>query len=260
LEGTRFSKDQDKVTLVFSVKDTGIGIPENKKKTIFESFEQADPLHTKKFGEGGLGLAISEQLAGRMGGKIEVYSKPGEGSTFTFTADFEIGKEPEQIKFKKAADAKDKKIGPLRILLAEDSEDNQELLTILLRMYVPHEVKCASNGEEAIKFLKQEPFDLILMNIKMPVMDGIEATKYIRNSKTNELNSRIPIIAMTGNTSKEDRECYLEVGMNDYISKPFHSNELYSVIQRVVQNRIDYEIKESEKKRKKHLLSIKREL
>lgn len=248
-----FSEGQDKVTLVFSVKDTGIGIPENKKKTIFESFEQADTLHTKKFGGAGLGLAISEQLAGRMGGKIEVDSKPGEGSTFTFTADFEIGEEPEQIKFKKDADAKDKKIGPLRILLVDDSEDNQELLTKLLRMYVPHDIKCASNGKEAIKFLKQKHFDLILMDVTMPVMDGIEATKYIRNSQTNEINSRIPIIAMTGNTSKEDRECYLEVGMNDYISKPFYSNELYSVIQRVVQNRVPG-IKKSQQDQKEALI------
>jgi signal transduction histidine kinase/HPt (histidine-containing phosphotransfer) domain-containing protein len=257
-EGDRFSKDQDKVTIVFSVKDTGIGIPEDKKKTIFESFEQVEYLRTEKFGGAGLGLAISEQLAGRMGGKIEVDSKPGEGSIFTFTADFEIGKEPEQIKYKKLGDAKDKKIGPLKILLADDEEGNQEVITEILRLRTAHDVICVFNGKEAIEKIKKEQFDLILMDVKMPVLDGIEATKFIRNSETNELNSQIPIIAMTGNTSKEDRECYLEVGMNDYISKPIDSNELYSVIQRVVQNRIPYGIQESERD-EKELLIIDRE-
>ena len=245
-EGGRSHGVRDKVTLILSVSDTGIGIPENDQKAIFDSFEQGGSFYTRKFEGPGLGLAIAEQLAGKMGGKIELDSNPGKGSIFTVTADFEVGKGPGPEKAGKVIDSP---LGagttkPLRILLAVDNEVNQEVITGLVRQYNSHDVTCVSNGEEAIEILKKHPFDLILMDVEMPVMGGIEAAEKIRDNGTNEFNSNIPIIVMTGRAVTKDREKYDEVGINDYITKPIDSNELHAVLQRVVNDRIDCENRE----------------
>ncbi|MFP4316031.1 MAG: PAS domain S-box protein [Desulfovibrionales bacterium] len=216
---TRVDKGGFPCTLRFSVSDTGIGIPEKRQKDLFQSFTQLEPFLSKKHGGAGLGLVISKQLVEMMNGSITVKSQPGKGSTFTFTVlmDRPTGelqtREPQEG-LRKLSD-----ISPLKILLVEDNMVNRAFLTRFLEQS-GHRVTAATNGIDALEKLKKDRFDLILMDIQMPEMNGLEATEKIRSSPDQGWDPKIPIIALTAYAMKGDRERFLTAGMNDYVTKP----------------------------------------
>ncbi len=233
-------KEQDSRTalLHFSITDTGIGIPENKLESIFESFTQVDGSSTREHGGTGLGLTISKKIANKMGGDIHAESEAGKGSTFHFTARFGINHQYEEqdMKLKETVVETITTEEKLQILLAEDDITNQKVAVKILEKQ-GYTVEVASNGEEALKSLREKRFDIVLMDVQMPEMDGIEATREIRNSKSNAFNPEIPIIAVTAHAFKEDRERCLEAGMNSCVTKPFKREDLFSEIERLVQGR-----------------------
>ena len=206
-------------TLKFSVKDTGIGINESQIKNIFESFIQAEESTARKYGGTGLGLAISKQLVELMSGKLKVESTIGVGSDFNFTIDLE---KVEIIEVKSDENKLDETvIKDLFVLLVEDHEINRFMAQTILENW-QCKVDIAVNGLEAIEKVKSTTYDVILMDMRMPEMDGLEATRYIRKT----LNIKTPIIALTANAIKGDSEKCAAVGMNDYISKPFKQDDL----------------------------------
>ena len=219
---------ESEIPLHFVVTDTGIGIPADKQSMIFESFVQADGSMTRRYGGTGLGLAICSQLVALMGGRIWVDSQVGRGSSFHFTVRLraegtvEGAKKPAEPVFKKAA-------RPLRVLLAEDNEINQQVALEFLEMR-GHSVRITPNGMEALAALATDRFDVILMDVQMPVMDGIKATTAIRE-KEKTTGQHIPIIAMTGYAMKGDRQRCLDAGMDGYICKPIRSRELYDIVE-----------------------------
>jgi CheY-like chemotaxis protein len=206
--------------LRFSVADSGIGVPEEKRQAIFEPFRQADNSVTRRYGGTGLGLAISARLVEMMGGRIWLESEPGRGSTFSFTARFEpAGKhEPESgppVPRVPAGAAR-----PLRILLAEDNRINQMVAVRALRR-AGHEVVLAENGRDAVEACCGSEFDVVLMDVQMPDMDGLEATREIRSR-----GNRTAIMALTACAMKGDRERCLDAGMDGYFTKPVQIPEL----------------------------------
>ncbi len=209
--------------LLFSICDTGIGMSEEEQKHIFESFTQADGTTTRKYGGTGLGLSISKSLTELMGGSIHVQSQPGQGSTFSFTILAELGDEKE-VEKKALPESHNMPFIPLNILLVEDNEINQAIaLEILKDMGAT--VTLAQNGQEAVHTWEQGNFDIILMDIQMPIMDGLTAAKHIRAS-TIPRSKTVPILAMTAHAMTGDKEKSLEHGMNDHITKPISIPEL----------------------------------
>jgi PAS domain S-box-containing protein len=210
----------------FTVRDTGVGIPAEKLKTIFESFSQADETVTRKYGGTGLGLAISKQLAEMQNGRIEVQSQEHIGSTFIVSIPYPVDKNNRATKQK--LEKKSKKLegltSGLRVLLVEDNDINRLYAKTILKKW-----KCltdvAENGLVAVEKLKNNLYDVVLMDIQMPVMDGYEATQAIR--KMNSPASTLPVIALTANATKIDVDRCLAAGMNDYLSKPFTPEDLY---------------------------------
>ncbi|TRX69230.1 response regulator [Flammeovirga kamogawensis] len=224
----KVENNQNKLTLRFSVKDSGIGIEKEKLGSIFDSFTQASNETTRKFGGTGLGLSISKQLVELQGGKLHLESTPNLGSTFYFEITFdefiEKNLTPPQItKAKKTSTIKPTSITK-SILLVEDNEVNQMLVLRLLKKW-GYKSDVADNGLIALKKLKEHKYDLILMDVHMPEMDGYTATKKIRTEFEEPLKS-IPIIAMTASALKGEFERCKEAGMNDYISKPFKKDNL----------------------------------
>jgi PAS domain S-box-containing protein len=239
------------VHVQFAVTDTGIGIAPEYHHRVFEPFTQADPSMTRRFGGSGLGLAIVSRLVKMMGGRIELASQLGQGSTFSCTVPLRRANDPpasesqprllEQLKDLPSL-VVDRHAGtrglleqtaprPLRILLAEDTPANQKLTVQLLRRR-GHTVVVAQNGQEAVERLGQEPFDVVLMDVQMPVMDGFQATGEIRRMQQGA-PTRTPIIAMTAHALKGDRERCLAAGMDAYLSKPINAQELIALIERL---------------------------
>ncbi|HDK16883.1 MAG TPA: response regulator, partial [Nitrospirae bacterium] len=231
------NEDQDSQTVLlhFSVSDTGIGIPEDKLKIIFDSFTQSDGSSTRKYGGTGLGLTISKKLVNMMGGEIWAESEPGKGSTFHFTAIFGIShKAVEQEPPSQDTGFETEPFtNRLNILLAEDNILNQRLAVRILERE-GHAVEVAGNGQEVLEVLKKQRFDLVLMDVQMPEMDGIEAARIIRNSKGSGFDPEIPIIAVTAHAFEEDRQRCLKAGINTCITKPFKRQELFTEIERLV--------------------------
>jgi two-component system sensor histidine kinase/response regulator len=227
----------NEVLLHFSVADTGIGIPVEKQSLIFDPFTQADNSTTRRFGGTGLGLAISARLVEMMKGQIWVESKGVQGSTFHFTASFgfrngtlqQSGASPVAATLPPV----DVTTNPRRghILLAEDNEINQRLATRLLEKR-GYTVVCAGNGREALAALKRETFAVILMDVQMPELDGLEATAAIRQEEQGT-GKHIPIVALTAHAMEGDRERCLAAGVDDYLSKPLQAQELIQVIERL---------------------------
>ena len=243
--------DENTVTLCFSVKDTGIGIPDDRKEILFTPFTQADSSTRRKYGGTGLGLAISRQLVELMGGRIGVKSEEKKGSTFWFTAVFErsSGKFEKLSEENLSIDASlaeikgdgsaEVSLAPsnsaqtikrkMRILLAEDNPVNQKVALAMLRN-MGHQADAVANGKEAVNALESIPYDLVLMDCQMPEMDGFEATRIIRQKELKALNSRIPVIALTASALKEDREKCFQAGMSDFIAKPVLKRDLAKMV------------------------------
>ncbi len=220
----------------FSIRDTGVGMTERQLALLFEPFAQVDTSTTRKYGGTGLGLVISKLLIEMMQGRIVVESEQGKGSTFTFYVFLERCLEPPQEARKTQDEANETPaLQGLRILLAEDNEINQEVAVALLTS-LGCETVVASNGAEALCMLEEREIDGVLMDIQMPLMDGLTATKAIRESADARLRS-LPIIAMTAHALQEDREKSLAAGMDEHITKPIDINELCTVLLRLVANK-----------------------
>jgi PAS domain S-box-containing protein len=229
VRASRITETATASVIRFTVRDTGVGIPPEHQENLFQKFTQVDASMTRRFGGTGLGLAISKQLAEMMGGQIGVNSKVGVGSEFWFTVP--LGK-PAQSKFLTQEGAKTAGfIGPpsdhlpaayrrgARVLVAEDNVVNQDVaLGILHKLGLRAEA--VADGAEAVDVLKSLPYDLVLMDVQMPEMDGLEATRIIRDPKSPVLNHEVPIIAMTAHALHGDRRNCLQAGMNDYLPKP----------------------------------------
>jgi len=217
------SDDEEKVSIEFSVKDTGIGISESKKTTIFDNFQQATSGTSRLYGGTGLGLAIVKQLVEPQGGTIKVDSKLDEGSTFSFILTFQ--KTTEEADVEVVPMEQDSENNNIKVLVVEDIPLNQLLMKTLLDDF-GFERDMAENGRIAIEKLKTKQFDIILMDLQMPEMNGFEATDFIRN----RMHSDIPIIALTADVTTVDLAKCRAVGMNDYIAKPVDERILYSKI------------------------------
>jgi len=217
------SEDEEKVTIKFSVTDTGIGIPENKLDRIFENFQQASSGTSRLYGGTGLGLAIVKQLVEPQGGSISVSSKIDKGSTFSFILSFL--KTSAEAESETEVEELDTDIKNIRVLVAEDIPLNQLLMKTLLDEF-GFERDIACNGKVAIEKLLTNSYDIILMDLQMPEMNGFEATEYIRTI----MNSKIPIIALTADVTTVDLAKCKAVGMNDYIAKPVDERLLYNKI------------------------------
>jgi PAS domain S-box-containing protein len=214
---------------LFKVTDTGIGIPKHQQKELFDKFFQADSSYAKKYAGSGLGLAISKEMVELMDGEIGFESQVGKGSTFYFTLklnlpDDQPGHEPDHQKTVVNPMKRLKK--SLKILLAEDDEFNRQAITYFLERE-GHKITPARNGKETIDYLETDPFDIILMDIQMPEMDGIAATRQIRRSKNTTFDPNIPVIALTAYAMKGDQEKYIKAGLNDYVSKPIDYKLLF---------------------------------
>ena len=231
------SATDDDVILRFEVEDTGIGIPDNKAAILFEKFTQADGSTTRRFGGAGLGLAISRQLVNMMGGDIGVGTNIEGGSIFFFTINCSLGDSALFLANKNLRPIEDVtgsatlKTRPkfLRILVAEDNSINQLLIKTMLEK-AGHQVDLVTNGLQALDAVIRTDFDLVLMDMNTPEMDGLTATQRIRGLPVPK--SHQPIIALTANAMKGDREKLIEVGMDDYVSKPIDTAELAQAIER----------------------------
>jgi len=220
------AKVNEPISLEFEVSDTGIGIPPDKMDRLFKAFSQVDPSITRKYGGTGLGLAIADKLTTLMGGRISVHSTPGEGSVFSFTISVRRGPSTATSPVNETEIPSGlAEQYPIRILVAEDNPINQQLaLTLLNKMgYTP---EIAENGRQVLNRLEEKDFDLVFMDIQMPEMDGLEATRTIRAT----MDRQPVIIAMTANTMQKDREECLAEGMNDYLGKPVKINELIAML------------------------------
>jgi len=218
------SKDKDTYRVHFSLKDTGIGIPEDKLDTIFESFGQASSATTRKFGGTGLGLTISRQLVEMHGGELKVRSTFGKGSEFYFTIPYVVADKPAEEVGAEFGDQE--KLAGMKILLVEDNEFNQMVAVDTLQDLFPDlKVDVALHGKEAVAMVQESDYRFVFMDIQMPEMDGYEATREIRKLK-DEHKKNIRICAMTANVTKEEIDKCLAVGMNDYLMKPFDQEVL----------------------------------
>jgi PAS domain S-box-containing protein len=234
--------DNNAIWTEFQVVDTGIGIPPDKLESIFESFVQADESHTREFGGTGLGLSISKQLVDLMQGTMKVESVPGEGSIFSFILPLKPGEEPKkEHTFSTQVIA----TPPLKILVAEDYPVNQQVILRFLEKN-QHTAQIAENGEEVLSFLKEGFYDLVLMDIQMPVLDGIQATRMIREGQAGKSNKTIPIIALSAHALEEEKEAFSQVGFDDYLTKPIDYKKLLAALSAVYHSKpITYSSSES---------------
>ncbi|WP_042690399.1 PAS domain S-box protein [Azospirillum sp. B506] len=237
LEGARLGAETETAAgstffLRFEVADTGIGIPEEVQPTLFRRFTQGDSSTTRRFGGTGLGLAISRELVTLMGGRIGVTSAEGKGSTFWFTVRCEPAADPaagvltapcapEPPTAARAGSA------GLNVLVAEDNEINRDIVVTMLRR-AGHRVTAVEDGLQAVRLVAEGGFDLVLMDVQMPVMDGVTATRHIRAMPGEA--SRLPIVALTGNVMPGHRTEYLAAGMTAYLTKPIVSADLFGVL------------------------------
>lgn len=232
----RLARHGDPMLLECCVRDTGIGIPEDRQGELFQLFTQLEPTRCKRHGGTGLGLAISRRLVEMMGGDIGVASQPGKGSLFTFTVSLRPAQGEEAPECEPVAPKSESGFAGLRVVLAEDNQVNRMFLRHFLRE-AGCEVACAGSGAEVLETLAVHPADLVLMDIQMPEMDGMEATRRIRRGEAGEAALMLPVVALTAYTMKGDRERFLEAGLDDYVSKPVDVGELFMVMRRVLDHR-----------------------
>ena len=222
------SQDAAQVNLEFAVRDTGIGITPADLEQLFRPFTQADASMTRRFGGTGVGLSIASSLVGMMGGRIAVESEPGQGSTFHFTIRLPLAKEPiSEREFPSVSLAA---TSTLRILVVEDNPANQKLAAFILKER-GHMVDIAENGRHGLDMAQRNQYDVIMMDVQMPLMDGLEATKAIRAREDGRC--RVPIIAVTAHAMEEDRQRCLAAGMDGYLSKPIDAQEMFTLMERL---------------------------
>jgi len=221
------AKSNQQAWLRFVIEDSGLGISESQRARLFQPFSQADSSITREYGGTGLGLVISQRLVKAMGGgAIEVESELGRGSRFSFSVPLQCCSDQECARLLQLSDVAKPARLQGRVLLVEDNEINQEVALEALQ-YLGLEVVIAANGEQAVELARKQTFDLVLMDIQMPVMDGYQATQRIR-----AFNSQVPIIALTAAAMVEDKQKALAAGMNDHLGKPIDSERLYQVLSR----------------------------
>ncbi len=214
-----------------TVTDTGIGIPAEKQSAIFERFQQAEAATTRRFGGTGLGLSIVKQLVDIQRGRIDLTSEPGVGSAFSVEIRYKLPDIAQIYSEALAVQEEQVPLQKIRVLIAEDNLMNQQLVKHLMKSWSMDHV-VVNNGKEAVEILQQSGFSIVLMDIQMPEMDGYTATSVIRN----ELKMDVPIIAMTAHAMVGEKEKCLQLGMNDYVSKPIKETVLYNIIARNAQN------------------------
>lgn len=216
--------------LDIEVEDTGVGIPLDRQASIFKAFVQADSTITRRFGGTGLGLAIAKSLAQQMQGDLTVSSTPGKGSTFLFQARFEATKEKEITTRETAGEGEISR--PLQVLAVDDNALNRQILAAMLDLWPVHTV-WATNGVEALEAMDLQVFDVVLMDVQMPIMDGMTATRRVREG--HGLNRQTPIVALTANARKEDRDQCMAAGMTDFVTKPISAEALANALMRATQ-------------------------
>jgi signal transduction histidine kinase/CheY-like chemotaxis protein len=238
VKATCHKKDGKTIWIQFDVTDTGIGISPDYVDKIFDSFTQAGSDVARKFGGTGLGLTISKQLVGLMQGEISVKSQLNEGTTFTVIIPFQEAAVQEDDNKDAVLDATSmQRLNKMKILLVEDNEFNRMVAEDTLKELIPNiSIDIAVNGQEAVNRLQCENYDIVLMDIQMPVMDGVTATKTIRNTLPAPAKN-VKIIAMTANVLQEDVQQYFAVGMDAYVSKPFQTDELLLKMDAVMKNK-----------------------
>ena len=219
------------IRLQISIADTGIGIAPQKQRTIFERFHQAEAETTRRFGGTGLGLAIVKQLIELQKGNIDIKSELGKGTEFIIELDYKLPDIEQLFSEAMAAEAEPVSLQKIKALIAEDNVMNQHLISHLMKSW-EIDFTLVSNGKEAVDQLQKDEYSIILMDIQMPEMDGYTATSIIRNEMKNE----IPIIAMTAHAMAGEKEKCLQLGMNDYVSKPIKETVLYNIIARHAQH------------------------
>lgn len=228
--GVRIDEAVGDVRPIFvRVSDSGIGIPAERQAKIFEAFTQADGTTTRHFGGTGLGLTISAKLVELMGGKLHIASRPGVGSVFYFQLDLPVNGKVQSLEGQDLKTEEQERFQPLSVLLVEDNAVNQKLARRILEK-AGHQVVVASNGQEACERVETGDFDIVLMDIQMPVMGGDAATRLIRERELARHTRAVPIIALTANAMEGDRERYLAMGMQGYLTKPFDRRRLLAVI------------------------------
>jgi len=228
LTATALPLDENSVQFAVSVRDTGIGIPESQHHKIFKRFSQADSGISRKFGGTGLGLAISKQLMEVMKGEIGFESSTDSGSRFWFTLPLKLA-EGEELSAQE--DTHDLNLSALNILAVDDNTESLKMLSLMFEE-LGAELRTAESGEESLRLLQDEAFDLILMDMQMPGLDGLQTTRKIR--ELPNFKRKTPVVAFTANAMEGDRERCLSAGMNDYLTKPIHLPELLKVLKRWV--------------------------
>ncbi len=226
------SEENDSVTLRIEVSDTGIGLSETEIEKLFKPFTQADLSTTRKFGGTGLGLTICRKLTELMGGNISVKSTPQVGTTFIVELLLKLA-DKIGVEVNHSAISNHHQFTEQYILVAEDNLVNQQLMSIMLKQN-GHKVDVVSNGAEVIDAVKKNKYDMVLMDVQMPVMDGLEATRQI--CTLSDDNKFLPIIAMTANAYSEDMNSCYQAGMNDFLSKPVHLDVLTTTVEKWVHN------------------------
>jgi CheY-like chemotaxis protein len=209
----------------FEVQDTGIGVTAEQLARLFQPFAQADASTTRRYGGTGLGLNISRRLVQLMGGDISVTSAEGEGSTFSFSLALPPGVEPPLEVSAPETNA------PARVLLVDDNEINLKLERALLERG-GHTVTVARNGEEALTRLGYERFDLVLLDLQMPVLDGFQTARRVRDAGSAVLDHAVPIVALTANATVQDRQACEQAGFSDYLTKPVAPRALMAAVAR----------------------------
>jgi PAS domain S-box-containing protein len=217
--------------LLFTVTDTGIGIDEDKQNAIFDTFVQADSSYAKKLAGTGLGLAIVKRLTHLFGGVVDLQSTPGQGTSFNVELELEIAEEAEEPEDRVSAQLAEP-MPRLRVLLAEDNAINQFMATTLLERF-GQKVVTVDNGQQVLDKLSKSTFDCVLMDVQMPVMDGMEATKVIRENPDDSWDPDIPVIALTAYAMPGDKEKFTSAGMDDYLPKPITPEDLANLLRRI---------------------------
>ena len=219
------------VLVRFVVQDTGIGIPKEMQKVVFEPFKQVDGSLSRRYMGSGLGLGIVQGLIQRMGGSVEIESQPGEGTTVRFV--IALHPVPEHETAENAAPLASFCVGCIcNVLLAEDNDVNR-LMAVSMLKKMGHNVVAVDNGEHVLQALEEAYFDVVLMDVQMPVLDGLEATQRIRaNEREGRFSGHVPIVAVTAHALQGDKERFLDAGMDDYLAKPLDMVELDRILQK----------------------------